>query len=165
MARAPRGRAGQRQPVANPVDRRRHGHGAGIVACLTGVATILTRGHPEALLHLTFNPDLWAAAGMLVFVVYTMAMRRVPGPDTARAVHGDGHRRHAGTAAGRRRRDRAGGWPPLHERTLPWIAALVLLTGIGAYLGYNVSLKRNGPAPTSASICLTPAYAAGRPCR
>jgi drug/metabolite transporter (DMT)-like permease len=54
----------------------------------------------------------------------------------------------------------AGGMPPLHERTLPWVAALVLLTGIGAYLGYNVSLKRNGPVLTSATICLTPVYAA-----
>src|SRR5438876_464153 len=54
----------------------------------------------------------------------------------------------------------AGGVPPLHAHTLPWIAALVLLTGIGAYLGYNVSIKRNGPVLTSASICLTPVYAA-----
>ena len=50
--------------------------------------------------------------------------------------------------------------PPLHEGTLPWIAALVLLTGIGAYLGYNISLKLNGAVLTSASICLTPVYAA-----
>jgi hypothetical protein len=37
-----------------------------------------------------------------------------------------------------------------------------LLTGICAYHGYNVSLKRNGPVPTSASICLTPVYAAAQ---
>ena len=36
----------------------------------------------------------------------------------------------------------------------------MLLTGIGAYLGYNISLKLNGPVLTSASICLTPVYAA-----
>ena len=54
----------------------------------------------------------------------------------------------------------ADGWPALQMRTLPWIAALVLATGIGAYLGYNVSLKRNGPVLTSASIALTPMYAA-----
>jgi drug/metabolite transporter (DMT)-like permease len=36
----------------------------------------------------------------------------------------------------------------------------VLLTGIGAYLGYNVSLKLNGSVLTSASICLTTVYAA-----
>ena len=40
---------------------------------------ILTRGHPEALPDLSFTPgDLWAAAGMLVFVGYTIAMRRAP---------------------------------------------------------------------------------------
>ena len=36
----------------------------------------------------------------------------------------------------------------------------MLLTGIGAYLGYNISVKRNGPMLTSASICLSPVYAA-----
>jgi drug/metabolite transporter (DMT)-like permease len=44
---------------------------------------------------------------------------------------------------------------------LPWIAAVVLLAGIGAFLGYNISLGRNGPVLTSASISLVPVYAAG----
>ena len=40
---------------------------------------ILTRGHPEALLDLAFTPgDLWAAAGMVVFAGYTVALRRTP---------------------------------------------------------------------------------------
>ena len=42
-----------------------------------------------------------------------------------------------------------------------WLAAVVLATGIGAFLGYNISLKRNGPVLTSASLTLTPVYAAG----
>jgi drug/metabolite transporter (DMT)-like permease len=45
--------------------------------------------------------------------------------------------------------------------TLPWLAAAVLVAGIGAYLGYNIALARNGPVLTSASISLTPVYAAG----
>ena len=51
----------------------------GISACLLGVILILTKGHPHTIVALRFNPgDLWAAAGMLVFVGYTVAMRRVP---------------------------------------------------------------------------------------
>jgi drug/metabolite transporter (DMT)-like permease len=52
------------------------------------------------------------------------------------------------------------GPPPLDARTLPWIAVVVLATGIGAFLGYNVSLARNGPVLTSASLTLTPAFTA-----
>jgi drug/metabolite transporter (DMT)-like permease len=55
----------------------------------------------------------------------------------------------------------AGGLPPLHEGTLPWIAAVVLFAGIGAFLGYNITLSRNGPVLTSASLSLVPIYAAG----
>ena len=36
----------------------------------------------------------------------------------------------------------------------------MLATGIGAFLGYNASLRRNGPVLTSASLTLTPMYSA-----
>ena len=136
--------------------------GLGIAACLFGVALILTKGHPGVLKDWTFTPgDLWAAAGMFAFVIYTVAMRRVPALLTplaqftvmAIATTLALTPLAAGEIA-------SAGLPPLHERTLPWIAALVLLTGIGAYLGYNISLKLNGTVVTSASICLTPVYAA-----
>ena len=136
--------------------------GLGIAACLFGVVLILTRGHPGVLQDWTFTAgDLWAAAGMLVFVIYTVALRRVPALLTPLAqftVMSTAATLAFVPLAGAE--IAAGGVPPLHERTLPWIAALVLLTGIGAYLGYNISLKRNGPVLTSASICLTPVYAA-----
>ena len=136
--------------------------GLGIVSCLFGVVLILTRGHPGVLQDWTFTAgDLWAAAGMLVFVIYTVALRRVPALLTPLAqftVMSIAATLALVPLAGAE--IAAGGMPPLHERTLPWIAALVLLTGIGAYLGYNISLKRNGPVLTSASICLTPVYAA-----
>jgi drug/metabolite transporter (DMT)-like permease len=52
---------------------------AGIGACLGGVVIILTRGHPETLFNLAFTAgDLWAAAGMVVFAGYTVALRRTP---------------------------------------------------------------------------------------
>jgi drug/metabolite transporter (DMT)-like permease len=56
----------------------------------------------------------------------------------------------------------ANGLPALDERTLIWLVAVVLATGIGAFLGYNISLARNGPVLTSASLTLTPAFAAAQ---
>jgi drug/metabolite transporter (DMT)-like permease len=136
--------------------------GLGIAACLFGVALIMTRGHPGVLQDWTFTAgDLWATVGMLVFVVYTVALRRVPALLTPLAQFMV--MSIATTLAFvplASAEIATAGLPALHERTLPWIAALVLLTGIGAYLGYNISLKLNGPVLTSASICLTPVYAA-----
>lgn len=135
---------------------------SGIAACLAGVVLIITRGHPEALRNLSFTPgDLWAAAGMLVFVVYTVALRRTPALLTplaqftvmsfaaTLALSPFAFLEVTATA------------PTLAAWTLPWLTATVLATGIGAFLGYNVALKRNGPVLTSASLTLTPIYAAG----
>jgi drug/metabolite transporter (DMT)-like permease len=136
--------------------------GIGIAACLFGVVLILTRGHPGILGDLAFTPgDLWAAAGMLAFVVYTVLLRRVPVLLTPLAQFVVMSIAAALALLPLTTVEvAAGGVPPLHEGTLPWIAALALLAGIGAYLGYNVSVRRNGPLLTSASICLTPAFAA-----
>jgi drug/metabolite transporter (DMT)-like permease len=138
--------------------------GLGVGACLFGVVLILTRGHPGILQDWTFTPgDLWAAAGMLAFVVYTVLLRRVPALLTPLAQF-----TVMSIAASLALLPFAGaeiaadGTPGLHADTVPWIVALVLLTGIGAYLGYNVSVRRNGPLLTSASICLTPVFAAGQ---
>ena len=45
--------------------------------------------------------------------------------------------------------------------TWPWLAAAVFVTGIGAFLGYNIALARNGPVLTTASLSLAPVYGAG----
>jgi drug/metabolite transporter (DMT)-like permease len=136
----------------------------GIAACLAGVVLILTKGRPDVVRDLTFTPgDLWAAAGMLVFVGYTVAMRRVPAALTAMpqfAVMCAG----ATLALQPFALDEAsvGGLPTIDETTLVWLAVVVLATGIGAFLGYNISLARNGPVLTSASLTLTPAFAAAQ---
>jgi drug/metabolite transporter (DMT)-like permease len=131
--------------------------------CLFGSVLILTRGHPGILRGWTFTAgDLWALAGMLTFVVYTVALRRVPAALTAMP-------QFAIMAAGATlallpfaaAEIARSGLPLLQERTLAWMAALVLFAGIGAFLGYNISLARNGPVLTSASLSLTPIYAAG----
>jgi drug/metabolite transporter (DMT)-like permease len=53
------------------------------------------------------------------------------------------------------------GLPLLNQGALVWIAVTVLATGIGAFLSYNASLQRNGAVLTSASLTLTPVFAAG----
>lgn len=135
---------------------------AGIAACLTGAVLILTRGHPQALLALHFTVgDLWAAAGMLGFVLYTIAVRRLPGTLTALpqfVVMSLGATLALLPFAAVE--IAAAGLPAIDARTLPWLAGVVLATGIGAFLGYNFALKLNGPVLTSASLTLTPAFAA-----
>lgn len=134
----------------------------GIFACLLGVVLILTKGHPDAIAALRFNPgDLWAGAGMLVFVGYTVAMRRVPArltplPQFAVMSAGASIAMLPFAAS----EILSLGLPIFDQRTLPWIAVVVLATGIGAYLGYNVSLTVNGPVLTGASLTLTPVFAA-----
>ncbi|WOH49286.1 DMT family transporter [Bradyrhizobium sp. sBnM-33] len=134
----------------------------GISACLLGATLIFTKGHPDALAALRFNPgDLWAAAGMLVFVGYTVAMRRMPArltPMAQFAVMSVGASIAVLPFAASE--IVSTGLPIIDEQTLPWIAVVVLATGIGAYLGYNISLTRNGPVLTAASLTLTPAFAA-----
>ncbi|MBA2400265.1 MAG: DMT family transporter [Bradyrhizobium sp.] len=134
----------------------------GISACLLGAILILTKGHPDTIVALRFNPgDLWAAAGMLVFVGYTVAMRRVPArltpmPQFAVMAVGASIAMLPFAAS----EIVSMGLPIIDGRTLPWIAVVVLATGIGAYLGYNISLTVNGLVLTSASLTLTPAFAA-----
>jgi len=134
----------------------------GISACLLGAILILTKGHPDTIVALRFNPgDLWAAAGMLVFVGYTVAMRRVPArltpmPQFAVMTVGASIAILPFAVS----EIVSTGLPVIDARTLSWIAVVVLATGIGAYLGYNISLTLNGPVLTSASLTLTPAFAA-----
>ncbi|MGH6641321.1 MAG: EamA family transporter [Bradyrhizobium sp.] len=98
---------------------------------------------------------------MLVFVGYTVAMRRVPArltpmPQFAVMTVGASIAMLPFAAS----EIVSMGLPVIDGRTLPWIAVVVLATGIGAYLGYNISLTLNGPVLTSASLTLTPAFAA-----
>ena len=136
--------------------------GGGRPACLAGVVLILTRGHPEALFGLSFTPgDLWAAAGCVVFSGYTIALRRVPPILTSLpqfcVMSVGASLALLPVAAGEMA---AAGIPAITAATLPWLAALVFVAGIGAFLGYNLSLARNGPVLTAATNALMPIYAA-----
>lgn len=134
----------------------------GTSICLLGATLVLTKGHPGAIAAWRFSPgDLWAAAGMLVFVGYTIAMRRVPQrftPLSQFAVMCIGA--SLATLPFAISEIVSSGAPIFDRHTLPWIAVVVAATGIGAYLGYNVSLKVNGAVLTTAALTLTPAFAA-----
>lgn len=137
---------------------------AGIAACLAGVVVTLTKGNPAVLYALAFSKgDVWAASGMLVFAVYTIVLRRVP-PVLPPLVQFTVMSMAAAAALTpvALMEISALGLPALTPTLSAWMTALVLLTGIGAYLGYNVSIRRNGPVLTAASISLTPFYAAAQ---
>src|SRR5262245_17803890 len=146
--------AGRQRPTASLA--------SGIAACLAGIVLIVTRGHPEAVLSVKFTPgDLWATAGMLAFVVYTVLLRRTPATLTALPQFSV-----LGAAATLALLPFAvaeveAGSLMFAAWTLPWLAAAVFVTGIGALLGYNIALARNGPVLTTASLSLSPVYGAG----
>jgi drug/metabolite transporter (DMT)-like permease len=134
----------------------------GIALCLAGVVLIVTRGHPEVISTLTFTPgDLWATAGMLVFVVYTVLLRRTPSYLSALPQYVVMSAAATLALIPASLQELAGAVPQIALWMLPWLAAAVLATGIGAFLGYNFALQRNGPVLTSAALTLTPVYAAG----
>lgn len=136
---------------------------AGLLLALGGVVVLLTRGEPGAILAMPIGAgEIWAIAGTLGWVLYTISMRGRAGAMTPLALFAV--MSVSASAAALPEMVRELGWsepPPLGGTFGLWIAALVLVTGVGAFLGYNLSLKRNGPVLTAASLALTPVYIAG----
>lgn len=147
--------AGGRQRASWPL-------GLGVAACIAGVVLIVTRGHPETLQSLRFAAgDLWATAGMFAFVIYTIALRRTPALNTALAQFTIMSCGATAALLPFAFLEWTAQPPVLAAWVLPWLAVIVFATGIGAFLGYNIALARNGPVLTSAALTLTPVYAAG----
>ena len=125
---------------------------------------ILTRGHPETLLHLTFTHRRPVGRRRyVVFAGYTVALRRTPTTLTplAQFVCHE-HRRDAGPAAVLRRGGGTGRDSADHARHAALAGELWYFWPASAHSsGTPYSLMRNGPVLTAASISLTPIYAAG----
>ena len=134
----------------------------GLGLCLGGVAMLLTKGHLEALLSTELGTgELWAIAGTIGWAAYTIAMRprgAILTPLATFAVMSFAGALAALPVAGLELQGRIPALEPVHAA---WIAALVLITGVAAFMGYNWSLARNGAILTAASISLSPVYAAG----
>ena len=135
---------------------------AGVIACFTGVAVLLTRGDLMAITELSIGAgELWAVGGTVLWAGYTLAMRKKPGDMTPFALFtvlaliGAAF---AAPVAGIEIAEK--GLPPFDGSIALWLTALVLITGVGAFLGYNVSIRLSGPVLTAASISLAPLYIA-----
>ena len=135
---------------------------AGLIACFTGVCVLLTRGDLTALTELAIGPgELWAVAGTVLWAGYTLAMRRKPGDMTPFALFTIMALIGAAFTLPIAAMEVAEkGLPPFDRIYALWLAALVLITGVGAFLGYNLSIKLSGPVLTAASISLAPVYIA-----
>ncbi len=135
----------------------------GLVLCIIGVATLLTRGHLETIATLDVGRgEMWAVAGMSMWAFYSVAMR--PRAATLTPLASFIVLSCAATLAALPLAVlelQAHPLPPLALVYVAWIAALVLITGVFAFMGYNWSLARNGAILTSATISLSPLYIAG----
>ncbi len=136
---------------------------SGLTLCLVGVATLLTRGHLEALSTLDIGRgELWAVAGMSVWAFYSVAMR--PRANILTPLASFSVLSCAATLAAApfmMLELDAHPLPQLGLVHVAWIAALVLITGVAAFIAYNWSLARNGAILTAATISLSPLYIAG----
>ena len=136
----------------------------GLALCLGGVATLLTRGHLETIAQLQIGDgELWALAGTIGWAAYSIAMR--PRANILTPLASFTVMSIAATAATlpfmALELHAPHPLPPFEASHAAWIAALVLITGVAAFIGYNWSLARNGAILTSAAISLSPVYIAG----
>jgi drug/metabolite transporter (DMT)-like permease len=134
----------------------------GIALCLVGAALIITRGALDLVGAVDLNVgDLWAVVGTICWAGYTVATKRVEiglTPFSSFAVMS-----LAGAVAvlpSAALETEAYGLPVLTPTTLGWLAALVAIAGIGAFMSYNLAVRRTGPIMTSAALSLTSVYTA-----
>lgn len=138
----------------------------GIVLAATGVVTVVTHGHPLAILALSLNVgDALAFAGMLGWVAYTLLGRRRPvplPPLVGLAALASGAALMLLPAA-IVELARHAGQPHfglvLTPRSLAAILFLGLVPSIGAYGGYQRLVRSYGPARASISMYVVPVYA------
>lgn len=136
---------------------------AGLALSLGGVVMLLTKGQPLAITELGIGRgELWAIAGTLGWVLYTIAMRGRAAAVSPLALFTIMSLAASVAALPVMMAEISTVKPPPLDGIFGvWVAALVLVTGVGAFLGYNLSLKRNGPILTAASLALVPLYVAG----
>ncbi len=138
----------------------------GIVMAAAGVATVVTHGHPAALLALSFNGgDALAFAAMLSWVAYTLLSRRRPvplPPTVGLAALSAGSALMLLPAAavelGRHLHQPQLGLV-LTPRSLGAILFLCLVPSIGAYGSYQQLVRSFGPARAASSMYVVPVYA------
>ena len=134
----------------------------GLLGCLVGVIVLLTKGNMAQVLELQIGKgELWAIAGTLGWFGYTVALRGRNTVLSPLAMFTVMAFATSAAALPLMLSELLVATPPITGIHIVWLAALVLITGVGAFLGYNWSVVRNGPVLTAASIALSPLYIAG----
>jgi drug/metabolite transporter (DMT)-like permease len=135
---------------------------AGVILCLAGAATIITKGrlHLIADIGLTIG-DLWAVAGTIGWAIYTLAMKRMKTGLTPLAIFAvmslAGSVAFLPVAAAE---TTLIDFPSIGAYAAAWIAAMVFIASIGSYLSYNLAIRHAGPILTSAALSLNSLYTA-----
>jgi drug/metabolite transporter (DMT)-like permease len=137
--------------------------GAGVLVSLAGVATIISRGDAQTLLHLRLNPgDLWVLAAMVGWALYTVCLRWRPAHLSSRAFTGSliaigvaailpvfawdyalGHR---------------SSWNGI---TLASVAYFAIFPSVLAYFFWNAAVARVGAERAGLFLHLMPVFGAG----
>ena len=138
----------------------------GIVMAASGVVTVVTHGHPAALLALSFNAgDALAFAAMLSWVAYTLLSKRRPVklPPviglTALAIGGALMLLPAATVELLHHVREPNFGLVLTWRSLAAILFLCLVPSIGAYGSYQHLVRTFGAARAATSMYIVPIYA------
>ncbi len=133
---------------------------AGVLLSLAGVAVIVSRGSPAALLSLELNRgDLWVLAAVLSWSVYTVVLPRRPaGVDpmvllTATTLVGT-----AWIAPFYALEVARGQRMPVDLPTLATIAYVGVFASISAYALWNAGVAAAGPGKAGVSLNLMPAF-------
>jgi drug/metabolite transporter (DMT)-like permease len=134
--------------------------GTGILLSLLGVAAIVSRGAPESLLTLSFNPgDLWVLTAVLCWAVYTVLLGRRPGGihpmAFLTALVGVGVAWLAPLYAVEIVR---GGRMALDAVTFGSLVYLALLPSLASYVFWNQAVGEVGPTRAGAFLHLMPAF-------
>ena len=135
--------------------------GVGIAAAFVGVATIVCRGDPAALLALRFNGgDLGIAASAFCWAIYSVMLRR-PGLQTIptlplfATIAGAGALLLAPAAAVEAV---LVGTPPATVEVCLSILGLAIVPSVLAFLTFQMGVKLVGPSPTGVFLYLMPIY-------
>lgn len=133
---------------------------AGILVSLFGVAAIVTRGAPRALLSLSFNPgDLWVLTAVLCWAVYTVLLGRRPEGihpmALLTALVGIGVAWLAPLYAVEILR---GGRLTPDAVTFGSLAYLALFPSLASYVFWNQAVEEVGPTRAGAFLHLMPAF-------
>jgi len=130
----------------------------GVGLCLLGAAFVITKGHLAAVGNIAFTVgDLWALAGTVAWTVYTMSLNRMQtgltrfSMFTITAIGGALFALPMAAVE-----TATHGIHPLSAADLVWILAMIMLSGVGAFLIYSVCVSRVGPLLSSAALTLNP---------